>query len=349
MLLNTTGYWNTGLGTGALQENTTGFFNTAVGTSALFANTTGQENTAVGEEAMAALAGAMTGSYNTALGLRALDSIKSGSNNTAIGYRSLDHIKDGNNNTALGLYTDVASSGFENATILGFGAFAYKSHAVYIGNNNVASVVSHVTISIPTDKRIVKNVEEDVPGLEFINRLKPVTFNYNLSQEDQILRGNDIPNALRGNGGRSQKESIKFSGFVAQDVQDAADETKYDFSGVDKANSDKQVNAVRYADFIAPIVKAIQDLSNKVDSLQHKIDSLEAITSNPIVGTSSPEAASSSITANSKLINYPNPFTYSTNISYELPETATNPTIRIMNANGTVVKVLNLSNKNGNV
>lgn len=38
---NTTGQWNTALGANALHDNTTGYENTAVGTQALFYNTTG--------------------------------------------------------------------------------------------------------------------------------------------------------------------------------------------------------------------------------------------------------------------------------------------------------------------
>jgi len=43
---NTTGYWNTAVGTGSLQSNTTAFDNTAIGYVALVANTTGSYNTA---------------------------------------------------------------------------------------------------------------------------------------------------------------------------------------------------------------------------------------------------------------------------------------------------------------
>jgi trimeric autotransporter adhesin len=70
-----TGSWNLGIGApnpyasgGALSANSTGFFNTAVGSGALSSNTVGEGNTAVGA---LALAGAANGYYNTAVGYEA--------------------------------------------------------------------------------------------------------------------------------------------------------------------------------------------------------------------------------------------------------------------------------------
>src|SRR6266403_5815328 len=61
---NTTGEANTATGYGALQGNTTGNFNTASGFRALISNTTGLQNTATGA---AALANNTTGSFNNRL------------------------------------------------------------------------------------------------------------------------------------------------------------------------------------------------------------------------------------------------------------------------------------------
>ena len=50
MQTNTTGGYNTAIGTGALFSNTTGSYNTAIGTSALQYNTTGNNNIAIGAQ-----------------------------------------------------------------------------------------------------------------------------------------------------------------------------------------------------------------------------------------------------------------------------------------------------------
>ena len=56
-----------------------------------------------------------------------------------------------------------------------------------------------------------------------------------------------------------------YTGFVAQDVEKAARELNYDFSGVDAAKNDKDLYGLRYSEFVVPLVKAVQELSAKND------------------------------------------------------------------------------------
>ena len=61
-------------------------------------------------------------------------------------------------------------------------------------------------------------------------------------------------------------------------------ELNYGFSGVDAAKGDKDLYALRYSDFVMPLVKAVQDLSkisDKKDSiikndLKRRLEKLEA-------------------------------------------------------------------------
>jgi hypothetical protein len=39
-----------------------------------------------------------------------------------------------------------------------------------------------------SDKRVKKNIKENVPGLAFINKLKPVTYNLDLNAIDKIVQ-----------------------------------------------------------------------------------------------------------------------------------------------------------------
>ena len=75
---NTTGQWNTAIGSEALHSNTTGNANTATGYLALYSNTEGLANTATGEGAMYSN---ITGMQNTAAGSRALHTNTGGFNN----------------------------------------------------------------------------------------------------------------------------------------------------------------------------------------------------------------------------------------------------------------------------
>ena len=51
------------------------------------------------------------------------------------------------------------------------------------------------------------------------------------------------------------------SGFLAQEVETAARESQYDFSGVSSPTSPDGLYSLRYADFVMPLVKAVQELS----------------------------------------------------------------------------------------
>ncbi len=49
-----------------------------------------------------------------------------------------------------------------------------------LGNTSVTSVMAAGSFVIYSDKRFKKDIKQDVPGLEFINMLRPVTYHYNI-------------------------------------------------------------------------------------------------------------------------------------------------------------------------
>jgi hypothetical protein len=59
-----------------------------------------------------------------------------------------------------------------------------------------------------------------------------------------------------------------YSGFVAQDVEKAALETGYDFSGVDKPRNENDLYGLRYAEFVVPLVKAMQEQQSQIEELK---------------------------------------------------------------------------------
>ena len=50
----------------------------------------------------------------------------------------------------------------------------------------------------------------------------------------------------------------------------------YDFSGVDAAKNDKDLYGLRYAEFVVPLVKAVQELSKMNDEKDETLDDLKA-------------------------------------------------------------------------
>jgi len=51
----------------------------------------------------------------------------------------------------------------------------------------------------------------------------------------------------------------------------------YDFSGVDKQKSDCGYYGLRYADFVAPLVKSVQELAKRNQDLKRQLEKLKVI------------------------------------------------------------------------
>jgi hypothetical protein len=58
--------------------------------------------------------------------------------------------------------------------------------------------------------------------------------------------------------GKYDIELKKMTGFIAQEVEQAANEIEYDFSGVDAPKND-DLYGLRYVEFVVPLVKAVQE------------------------------------------------------------------------------------------
>ena len=95
MSVNTTGSYNTALGSASLYSNTTGSYNTALGRGALYKNTTGSSNTAIGFGADVELGSNLTNA--TALGAGA---VVAASNTIQLGNANIANVKTSGTITA---------------------------------------------------------------------------------------------------------------------------------------------------------------------------------------------------------------------------------------------------------
>lgn len=77
----------------------------------------------------------------------------------------------------------------------------------------------------------------------------------------------------------SKKRTRVHNGFIAQDVKQAMDELGVDFAGYQDASvqgcSDGDVRGLVYEQFIAPMVKAIQEQQEIIDNLTTRLSKLE--------------------------------------------------------------------------
>ncbi len=274
----TSSYDNTALGGSALYSNQTGYSNTATGALALFNNTTGYNNAAFGNYAMQ---NNTTGYLNASLGFNAGPS--SGNNaihhSVAIGPAAVTNaiysiaigsdvtINSSTNglSVALGALTSVGAN-VTNSTVIGARGVVNSSNTIVLGDANITSLRCNVqTISTLSDKRIKEDINDDVPGLSFINRLKPVTYRINKTKEAQLL-GYGLNNI--------REDRTIHSGFLAQDVEKAAKEVGYNFEGVRQEENGKYYT-LGYTLFVMPLVQAVKDLDSENNALKNELLNLK--------------------------------------------------------------------------
>ncbi|MEO6734436.1 MAG: tail fiber domain-containing protein [Ferruginibacter sp.] len=284
---NTTGSNVLAIGAGALLNNQSSFTQLAVGNNALQQITGGIENVAMGYNAGTSLTAA---SYNVLLGHYAFSSATTASNNTVVGhnaglaYTALGNTNNtfigyqaglsqtaGTGNTLVGTAVDLSgTSSVNNSTGLGQGVQITASNQVRVGNTAVSSIGGQVGWTTFSDGNIKSNIREDIPGLAFIMRLRPVTYNYDLVKL-QKLQGTK-PNAMNRIDPRAS--AVRFSGLVAQEVEQAAGDVQYDFSGIDKPANPNTPYGLRYAEFVVPLIKAMQEMKLLIDQQQKEIEQL---------------------------------------------------------------------------
>lgn len=209
--------------------HTSGLYNFFAGENAGHVNTTGYSNTACGYHA---LYSNTKGSLNTASGTSALYSNTTGNGNTAIGLFAGHSNTTGYNNTFIGHNAIAHSNDLTNATAIGYNAVVWASNRVRIGSDMVDYIGGSVAWNNTSDRRMKKDIDEIPLGLDFISALRPVQF--------RMRDGND---------------RLDF-GFIAQDIEALLGE-EYNILGIDP--DPERTLSLRYTDFIAPLVKAMQE------------------------------------------------------------------------------------------
>jgi trimeric autotransporter adhesin len=306
---STTGGYNTAMGYNALYLNTTGSYNIAIGGNALYSNRTGGGNIAIGDRALSkntslsgniaignsALSNQISSGYgnNIAVGSNALVNNTSGERNTAIGASALGFNTTGVANIALGDYTlNINKTGSGNIAIgnnigppfggipnvtntitIGTSANYFFDNYAYIGNFSTLAIGGPRPWSTFSDERIKNNIQTDVKGLDFITRLKPVTYYRSIKAMTTITGAKE----LFDYPSKYDVEKIKETGFLAQQVEQAAKASGYDFSGLIAPKNEKQLYMISYEVFVVPLVKGMQEQQKMIETLQAEIKELKAL------------------------------------------------------------------------
>ncbi len=297
---NVTGNYNSGFGFQAMGFSNSGNTNTAVGAFAANGNSYGNSNTAVGAFALywardksnivavgdsalywnaypfPAPPASWEGGNNVAVGSKALYNNRTGYVNTAMGTRALYNNTSGIGNTAIGYNAYPISGTVSNYTGIGYnvGTGSSVSNSVEVGNSSVSWIGGQVGWSTYSDERIKENIQEDVQGLSFITKLRPVTYTLNIHKQQEMTRSGKEKEDKDWQG-KYDIEKKKVSGFLAQEVEQAAKSANYNFHGITKPQNADGLYSLSYGDFVVPLVKAVQEQQAIIEKLQKKIEELE--------------------------------------------------------------------------
>ncbi len=222
-----------------------------------------------------------TGNLNTAIGHASLNTNTSGQGNSGLGKSSLLTNTTGSNNTGLGRLADVGTFALSNATAVGFNATVSASDKVRLGSATVTVVEGQVPYTNPSDARFKFNVQENVPGLDFIQKLKPVTYNFDTQKFSEHVNKNRNKSEVATED-FTQSTAIVRTGFLAQDVEKICKDLGYNFDGLhipDAANPTDNYG-LAYSQFIMPIVKAVQEQQLLIENQKNEIDLLKTALEN---------------------------------------------------------------------
>jgi hypothetical protein len=246
--LSTSGQFSTAVGYSALSSNLIGSINTAVGALALQKNVAGISNTAIGHGSLAEVIGngAISGSYNTAIGSYSQAANVSGERNVSVGVSALNVNTSGGYNVAIGNSSLESCTGSSNLEIRSgnFPAFNITNQSNYISLGSSQSTMAYIKIAwtITSDARDKMNFGDVPHGLEFVTKLKPVSYQHKLSREEEVAHG-----------------PVRY-GFLAQDIL----ELEPNDSVIIDANDPESLRLTE-SNLFAVLVKAIQELKSELD------------------------------------------------------------------------------------
>ena len=166
-----------------------------------------------------------------------------------------------------GNYTNGAALNFNHEGQLHVTGGSYTARSLGLSNIPWEDIYSQNAVTVTSDERLKDRIDVTPLGLDFVNALRPVQYVY----KTQTLHDSD--------GNQYTKQHHRsHHGFLAQEVKAALDKVghdSFDFAGyIDPSENLDQTETLmlRYEEFISPLCRAVQELSEKVTDLEAKLD-----------------------------------------------------------------------------
>ena len=293
----TEGHANTVIGYQAHYANTEGFHNTVLGYKALHSSVKCTGNTVIGTNALLNFTNAAINTNNVVVGKNTMRDSKDcqqntavgnaalinseGDYNVAVGQSALSNCTTGHSNTAIGFFAASSLTNGVNSTCVGNGSQVSASNQVQLGNSSTTTYV-YGTVQDRSDARDKTDIRDTLLGLDFIKSLRPVDFRWDYREDyydneeytedgETLIRKTAVPQD--GSRGRTRYHH----GLIAQEVKQAADSQNIDFAGYQdhSIKGGDDVLSIGYSELIAPLIKAVQQLSEENADLKARLEVLE--------------------------------------------------------------------------
>ena len=132
-----------------------------------------------------------------------------------------------------------------------------KTDSTYnLGSSSIAFTNAYVdNIVSVSDRRLKENIKDQNLGLDFINKLRPVSYNM-IDDDDKKVH----------------------NGLIAQEVEEVLAESgiSLDETSTVMYNSEADKYRMNYIEFVSPLIKSVQELKAENDSLKQTNDALLA-------------------------------------------------------------------------
>ena len=264
---NTTGTNNAFVGYASGSVNTTGSGNVFVGFLSGYTNTTASANVFLG---YATGITTTTGDYNVFSGSSSGYANTTGGHNLFSGANSGLLNTTGHANTALGDGAGPSTAALTNTTALGANATVATSNTIQLGDASITTLNCQVALTTTSDARFKYDVRANVPGLAFITRLRPVTYRFDQARLNRF----EHTGMLVARSTRDTAAAVH-TGFLAQDVERTAQALRYRFDGLHAPANARDHYGLGYAQFVVPLVQAVQEQQAQIEALQRQNAALQ--------------------------------------------------------------------------
>ena len=234
--------------------NLLGNDNVAVGYLSMNAANIATSNVCVGSSSGSSIIDSIG---NTLIGATSGGNITYGVGNTTLGNSAGLSVTTGNQNVFIGDNSGASFPSITGSNVICIGKESNPtngtvSNQITLGNSAITTLRCQVTsITSLSDVRDKKDVKELGAGLDFVKGLKPVEFVWDDRDE-------------------SGKHDVKDFGFIAQDLKKSQEDAELAETLKLVYESNPEKLEASYGKLIPILVKAIQDLSAKVEALEAK-------------------------------------------------------------------------------